>query len=549
MELFHCFDTDISGVELPRIFNNPFCYRPHELCVMAADEVRLRILRNKEWHNDASQGKMFGVLVAQDVTGRVGYLSAYSGLLCGKNSQPFFVPAVYDMLAPDGYFKEEESRIVSLSNKIVALEKSPEYAGLCNRLDLLEQTAKTEISAMRRQMQDAKKERDARRALGGLSPDETAAMVRSSQHQKAEYRRLVKKYESDIAACKQTLLKFENEINAIKNERKERSAALQKWLFRQFKMLNAKGDTKTILQIFEDSNGAFPPAGTGECAAPKLLQYAYRKGLRPLCMAEFWIGASPMGELRRDGNFYGSCKGKCGPLLGFMLQGLTIDAGDTLPAVVTANDIKIIYEDNYIMVVDKPSGLLSVPGLTGGESLQELLQKSRCNADCLVAHRLDMATSGLIVVAKSLDVCKKMQALFASRKVKKSYVALLDGVPETSCGTISLPLSPDYIHRPLQMVDEENGKNSVTEYKILSTVVRGGRELSMALLVPLTGRTHQLRVHCAHKKGLNTPIVGDALYGTYDERLMLHASHLEFNHPVTGELLTLCSKADFLKHP
>ena len=545
MELFHTYDTDISGVELPEKFNNPFRYRPHTLCVLAADEVRAHISKNSAWSMEAAQGKMFGVLVVQDVTGAVGYLAAYSGLLCGSNSHPFFVPAIYDMLAPDGYFKIEESRIVSLNKNIEALETAPEYIRMCSALEQLQQKAETEISSMRTEMQQAKQARDARRVMGNLSDAEKNAMVLDSQHRKAEYKRLVKKYEKEILACRQVMSQYSDKITAMKNERKTRSAELQKWLFRQFNVLNAHGCSKTILQIFQEQSGVLPPAGTGECAAPKLLQYAYRHHLQPLCMAEFWVGASPVGELRRDGCFYGSCKGKCGPLLGYMLQGLCVDALEAAQPVFTIGDIKIVYEDESIMVVNKPSGILSVPGLTGGTSVQELLQRDCCSNSYLAAHRLDMSTSGLLVVAKSAVAYKSMQSVFASRKAKKCYMALLDGVPQAAEGTVALPLAPDYMNRPMQMVDTVNGKEAVTEYKILSTMVYKGRKCAVALLRPITGRTHQLRVHCAHAKGLNTPIVGDELYGTCSERLMLHASHLEFNHPITGEPLAFASIIDF----
>lgn len=545
MELFHRFKIDISGIELPCEFNNPFRYRPHKLCVLAADEVRASISENAEWNNDAGQGKMFGVLVVSNTNGEIGYLAAYSGLLCGSNSQPFFVPAVFDMLSPDGYFKREESGIVSLNNAIDAIENSEEYNRLLSDLNNSCKENDYKIATMRAKMQEAKSVRDAKRAIGGLLHEEEALLVRESQYMKAEYKRLLKKCSDEISVCEKELAIYKEKIEKLKEERKERSAALQKWLFEQFVMLNARGERKNLLRIFKEQLNLFPPAGTGECAAPKLLQYAFLNGLQPLCMAEFWVGASPSGELRRDGCFYGSCKGKCEPVLNFMLQGLDVEDISLNEKNKTIEEVKIVYEDEYLLVVDKPSGMLSVPGLVGGLSLQELLTTKK-KAECLVVHRLDMATSGLIVVAKSLDIYKAVQAMFAGRKVTKCYTALLDGVPNELQGRVELPIASDYMNRPLQMVDERCGKEAHTNYEVLSTLFYKGRECAVVALSPLTGRTHQLRVHCAHVQGLNTPIVGDELYGKPDERLMLHASHLAFNHPVTDEPLIFESQAEFI---
>lgn len=545
MELFHRFTTDISGIELPSKFNNPFHYRPHKLCMLAADEVRASIYENSEWNSDAGKGKMFGLLVVRSANGEIGYLAAYSGLLCGSNSQPFFVPAVFDMLAPDGYFKCEENEIVLLNGKIYAIENSCEYDKLSSAVNDCRRKSDERLAVMRAKMQEAKSVRDARRSVGGLSVDEEELLIRESQYLKAEYKRLQKKCSDEISACEKAFAVYKDKVEKLKEERKKRSAALQKWLFEQFEMLNAHGERKTILQIFEEKLNSLPPAGTGECAAPKLLQYAFLNGLQPLCMAEFWIGASPLGELRRDGCFYGSCKGKCEPVLNYMLQGLEVEDYSMNENCKTIEDIRIVYEDEYFLVVDKPSGILSVPGLNGGLSLQELLT-AKYKSECFIVHRLDMATSGLLVVAKSLAVYKAIQSMFAKRKVTKCYTALLDGVPENLQGSVSLPIAPDFIHRPRQMVDERCGKEALTNYEVLSTLFYKGRECAVAALSPVTGRTHQLRVHCAHVQGLDTPIVGDELYGKPDERLMLHASYLAFNHPVTDEALIFESQSEFV---
>ena len=333
----------------------------------------------------------------------------------------------------------------------------------------------------------------------------------------------------------------------MKEERKRRSATLQRWLFEQFKVLNAGGCEKSLLDIFAAHSGIVPPGGAGECAAPKLLQYAYLNSLVPIAVAEFWVGESPQGEVRRDGCFYGACKSKCEPILGFMLQGLDVEE-NALEKGGDISRIDIVYEDEYIVVVDKPSGVLSVPGIMGGTSVQQWLRDEYLHSNELfVAHRLDMATSGLLVAAKSMEVYKELQRQFAGREVEKQYTAILEGVPRQSEGVIELPLAADYENRPRQKVDYVAGKPAVTRYNVIDTLECDGRRCAVVCFEPITGRTHQLRLHAAHKDGLDCPIVGDALYGTAGERLMLHASRITFVHPVIKEQLMLERKSGFIK--
>ena len=544
--MLHRFSDDISSVEIPGRFNNPFHYRPHPLCVAAVEEVRRSLNADDTLRAEVAKGKMFGVLVVRDEKGEIGYLAAFSGLLAGRNEHPFFVPAVYDMLSPDGYFKREELEISNINEEIRALLASDGYIAAKAAYDESVERCAGEIEAMRKSMHDCKLLRDAKRCAGQLSPEESAALIAESQYQKAELKRLQKGCKEKIAECAAALNIFTEKLNAFKEERRRRSAALQEWLFKEFAVLNANGERRNLFDIFLEYRGIIPPAGAGECAAPKLLQYAYLNNLRPLAMAEFWLGESPVGEVRRDGCYYGSCKGKCEPILDFMLRGLNVE--NALSDIAAADDTKldILFEDDRYIVVNKPFGMLSVPGKVGGLSLQELLCRRYNNENIKVAHRLDMATSGLLVAAKDGDGYKRIQALFAERKVNKIYYALLDGVPSGADGEISLPLLADYMNRPRQMVDFESGSSAVTQYRILSTRPYKGRECALAELQPHTGRTHQLRVHCSHRLGLDTPIVGDELYGKADERLFLHASHLSFVHPYTGENLSFDSPAEFL---
>ena len=546
MSLLHRFKSDISVVEAPQRFNNPFYYSPHPLCVMAAGEVRDMLSLDSALAADAARGKMFGVLVVRDASGSLGYLAAFSGLLAGRNNVPGFVPPVFDLQSPTGYFKQEEGEISALNRRIKETECSDEYVTAVAAVSDTKCAMEQQLAAMRDDMRLGKQRRNELRATGALTPDEEAALVRESQFQKAELKRATARWQQQITECEEALAPLKASIAAMKEERKHRSAALQRWLFEQFKVLNGSGSEKSLLDIFAQHSGIIPPGGAGECAAPKLLQYAYLNSLTPIAVAEFWIGASPAGEVRRDGCYYGACKSKCEPILGFMLQGLDVEE-NALEKGGDISSINIIFEDEHIVVVDKPSGVLSVPGIMGGMSVQQWLRDCYLHSNELfVAHRLDMATSGLLVAAKSMEVYKELQRSFAGREVKKLYTAILDGVPVKSEGTIELPLAPDYDNRPRQKVDTVNGKPAVTRYKVIGTVERNGRQCAVVHFEPVTGRTHQLRVHAAHKDGLDCPILGDSLYGTASERLMLHASRISFVHPAGKGVIALeCNNISF----
>lgn len=545
MELLHRFARDVQPQELPSRFNNPFYYSPHRLCVIAAGAVRDILSCNADLAAEVAKGKMFGVLVVQDAQGQVGFLAAFSGLLAGTNMLDGFVPPVYDLQSPTGYFKQEEERISLLNGKIRERENDSCYIEAVETVAYLRKAMEEELSAMRASMRESKARRSALRSSGALASEEEALLVRESQFQKAELKRATAKWQQKISGAEEAVASFKADITKLKEERRRRSAALQEWLFGQFKVLNTYGQEKSLLDIFREHSSSLPPAGAGECAAPKLLQYAYLHGYKPLAMAEFWVGDSPSGEVRRDGCYYGSCKSKCEPILSYMLQGLDVEE-NALEKGGDISAVEVLYEDEHILVVDKPSGVLSVPGIVGGTSVQQWLRDEYLHSNELyVVHRLDMATSGLLVAAKSVEVYKAMQRMFASREVLKRYIALLDGIPANGEGTIEVPLAEDYINRPRQKVDFAGGKDAITRFKVLRTIAFNGKECALVLFEPITGRTHQLRVHAACKEGLDTPIVGDALYGNIADRLMLHASSLAFCHPVTGEEISLEAKAPF----
>lgn len=610
--MIHFFKKPVSHLALPEKFTYPFHYTPHPLCVLAAEEVKEYIASRKEWQEELASGKMFGVLIVQTDNGitnneenQIGYLAAFSGNLGGKNLHPYFVPPVYDLLQPEGFFKIEEEQISAINIRIRELENSGSYLDSKEKWKIETEQAKAVLNQAKAELKMAKEAREIRRQSSPeLSGEEQASLIRESQYQKAEYKRLEKKWKKRLEELETEVRHFDIEIERLKTERKERSAALQRKLFEQFRMLNAQGEVKDLYTIFEQTVQKVPPAGAGECALPKLLQYAYLHQLKPLAMAEFWWGDSPKNEIRHHGYYYPSCKGKCEPILQHMLQGLEVDENPLLNPVHEEEELEIVFEDEWLLVVNKPAGMLSVPGKAEDrDSVYHRLKKKYPEATGpMIVHRLDMATSGLLLVAKTKEVHRDLQAQFANRSIKKRYVAVLDGViikteKETkpiaekailiakdtvstkktakaertgSTGRIELPLCLNPLDRPRQMVSSEHGKEAITEYQIISESERitsesentfnesnridesersinESRKYTRIVFYPLTGRTHQLRVHAAHPEGLGCPILGDELYGKKADRLYLHAEYIEFRHPIYGDILCIQKEADFHK--
>ena len=527
-----------TNIDEPERFTFPFNYIPHPLCIMAAKELQTYISGTDSWQEEIKKGKMFGVLVVRTKENSLGFLAAYSGLLGGRNDWEYFVPPIYDSQQPDGYFKTQE-RVISQYNKIIEeKEKSPLLLKLKSEAIKIQDNAEKQIAEYKEIMKASKEKRDAMRAA---TTDETvlADITKESQYQKAELRRMKKKLANEVNSVQDSLKTLEHEITEMKEKRKSMSDSLQQWLFEQYLILNAKGGKKTLCEIFADTPQGVPPSGAGDCCAPKLLQYAYENNLKPICMAEFWWGQSPKAEIRHHLHYYPACRSKCKPILGFMLQGLNVDP-DPHDKELDEERLKIVYSDEYIIVVSKPSGILSMPGLVKRQSVVDILKEEFGEGYYMPAHRLDMDTSGLIVVARNKYVLRKLHEQFAGRKVKKRYAAILDGIPDVPRhGVINLPLATSLHNRPLQTVDETNGKTAITEYDIERTE----HDKTYIKLFPHTGRTHQLRVHCAHTEGLATPILGDSLYGHPSaSRMMLHAEYISFRHPATGKTVSFEDK-------
>lgn len=542
--MLHRFTTSITDIPLPERFTYPFCYTPHPLCILAAKEVQSYLTRQTAWKDELRQGKMFGVLIVQTEHGETGYLAAFSGILAGKNLHPFFVPPVYDLLQPQGFFKIEEENISSINRNIRQLENDKAYAALSAELARTIQSAEDILATAKAQLKEAKTAREQRRKEKELNAQEEAELIRESQFQKAEYKRLERSWKARITTLQTQTEDWERRISALKSERKTRSAALQQKLFEQFGMLNYRGEVKNLCEIFGQTVHKTPPAGAGECAAPKLLQQAYLHGWKPIAMAEFWWGDSPKTEIRHHGHYYPACKGKCEPILQHMLQGLQVEENPMLKRMqVPSKNLEIVYEDPWLSVINKPAGMLSVPGKKDAVSVYSLMREQYPEADSpLTVHRLDMATSGLMLIAKTKRVHQNLQAQFKNRLVRKRYVALLEGIVPKDKGTVDLPLCLNPLDRPRQMVHTEHGKPAITDYQVLE---RLDGKRTRIVFYPRTGRTHQLRIHAAHPLGLHCPIIGDELYGEKADRLYLHAEYLEFTHPITGETVRITKEAEF----
>lgn len=526
-----------TNIAPPIRFTYPMCYTPHPLARMACERLMADMTHEPFAGSLWREGKMFGVLVVGDDSGVCGYLAAYSGQILGRYDWQGFVPPIYDLTVPDGEFKRKETEISSINNRVKALENGKRFTDIRNAICQIEDERQRVVAEFRQRMAKAKQSRDEKRRRGNLTDEEKTTMAHESQYMKAELRRITHSFDERMKPLKEEERAMEDEIATLKKKRKTMSDNLQRWLFEQYHVLNALGESRTVTDIFSEYAHCMPPSGTGECCAPKLLQYAYSHHLRPLCMAEFWYGAPPRMELRRHGCYYPACRSKCKPLMAHMLIGLDVDP-DPIATSEVEHHIDIVYDDDCIVVVNKPSGMLSVPGKGSAESVYSETKRLFSDAKGpLIVHRLDMDTSGLMVIAKTKEAHQELQEQFVKHDIRKTYVALLDGLLPTDTprhGTISIPLRPDIDDRPRQMVDFVHGKRAITSYEVISE--QSGQTL--IALHPMTGRTHQLRVHCAHPEGLNTPIVGDRLYGKSSERLCLHAQRITFRHPVTGKQMT-----------
>lgn len=532
---FHPLDTQLPA---PRRMNDPFHYTPDPLCLLAAEVVQRQLPAHP------AEGKMVGVLLVEH-EGQLGYLQAFSGQTDWALPMDEFVPPVFDYLRPEGYFKRREEEIVQVSHRLATLLANPRYQHLLQERTRLEHDYETTLADLRARANVAKALRDQRRKEAHISEQEREAMVRESQFHKGQIRRLKAHHHEMLRQLEADLRYFDRERDHLSVNRKRMSEELQAWLFAQFRMRNARGEEKDLLAIFDAWHATHLspkaqrrvercPSGAGECCEPKLLQYAYLHQMHPRSIAMFWWGPSPKEEVRHHGQYYPACQLRCRPILTWMMQGLDAEVKPIIshPSL----QLRVLYEDDQLAVIEKPTGLLSVPGKGDAPSVISLLSdRWEGKEGPYSVHRLDCFTSGLMVVARTLEAQKDLQAQFAHRTTHKEYTALCQYTEDLYAGKkgeISLPLAPDYLDLPRMRVDLAHGKPAHTLYEVLRIVtLDDGSRAVLLRLTPTTGRTHQLRVHCAHADGLHAPIIGDPLYGLPGRRLCLHATILEFDHP------------------
>ena len=556
MSLFHLFKSDVSEIELPKRFTFPFYYEPHRLAKLAAKELQDYLKIQTDFiHNfgfDANDsknaiGKMFGVLVVKNQNGQLGYLAAFSGKLEDESCPETFVPPVFDLRTPHSFYRKGEEEIGNINQQLTALKKDPKYLLLKKNVQKKSKEIEKDLELQRKKMKRSQKERKLRKntAAQNLTAKDfaifTTKLTQESFNDQFFYKELLAYYTLKINQNRKEFLSYETQITTLKKLRKDTSALLQKTLFEKFQFLNSKKESKALIDIFNNPE-IKPPAGSGECAAPKLLQFAFKNELTPICMAEFWWGVSPNSDIKKHQNFYPACQGRCKPILTHMLDGITMDENLLLKEISTDKALEIIYEDDALIVVNKPAEFLSVPGKEISDSVYTRIKEQYPDATGpLIVHRLDMSTSGILLLTKTKEANKALQSQFIKRTIKKRYIALLEGDVSGEKGKISLPLRLDLDDRPKQLVCFEHGKNAETIWEVINREQGKTR----VYLYPITGRTHQLRVHAAHKNGLNHPILGDDLYGTKQDRLHLHAEFIAFTHPTTQEKMSFRVPPDF----
>jgi tRNA pseudouridine32 synthase/23S rRNA pseudouridine746 synthase len=555
---FTRFSSSIEKYHLPERFTFPFYYQPHPLCMLAAQQLQQHLETQTQWqHNfglldDPNNiiGKMFGVLLVKNAAGELGFISAFSGKLAEQNHIHGFVPPVFDLLTEDSFFLSEKVAINTLNKKITELQDTPKLFVLKQALITLKALHSQQLLVLRGELVENRKARKIQRQTlqsdinSSIADKGLTELAQQSVYDKWRLKALNNQSQQSVEQLQVKVDELIEPIAELKLQRKILSADLQHRIFSQYQFLNKELIPKSLVDIFADTALKTPPAGAGECAAPKLLHYAFQQHLTPLAMAEFWWGASPKSEVKKHQQYYPACTGKCQPILKHMLVGMPLDENPFLYNYAQGKSLDIIYQDQYILIVNKPSEFLSVPGKEVSDSVYLRIKQQFPDATGpIIVHRLDMSTSGLMVIALNPQANKYLQKQFIHREVHKQYVALVEGLPLQDNGEIHLPLRGDLYDRPKQIVCNQDGKQAKTFWQVLERYP--ARNQTKVLLTPHTGRTHQLRVHCAHAQGLNMPIVGDDLYGTLANRLHLQAQSLKIKHPVSKQVMTFKLEAEF----
>ncbi|WP_299122994.1 RluA family pseudouridine synthase [uncultured Tenacibaculum sp.] len=541
MTKFIHFTSSINTISLPPKFDYPHNYSPHKLAIIAANELQKYLKKQTDFeHNFGIEnnttkdalGKMFGVLVVKNSNEEIGYLAAFSGKIENSSVHQHFVPPVYDILDKNGFYIQTENKLNQINQELFELENNIQFTTIKNDYNTL---SLTNEKLLNEEHSKIKARRKLRKQLG----KQNNQLNINEEFYLREYEVYLK---AKIPPLEKEFLSYQQKVNQLKKQRKKLSAWVQTEIFKHYQFLNQEKETQNLLDVFKNSKQNIP-AGAGDCCAPKLLQYAFKHGLTPICMAEFWWGKPLATSVRKHKNFYPACTGKCKPILTHMLKGILVTKNPLLEQLsVNKKDITVIYEDDALMVINKPEELLTVAGKEIQDSVyQRIKNKYPKITGPIIVHRLDMSTSGILLIAKNEYIYKALQAQFINKTVHKRYVALLDGTLSKNNGSINLPLRVDLDDRPKQLVCNEHGKPALTKWETIE--VNDGK--TKVHFYPITGRTHQLRVHAAHNLGLNTSIVGDDLYGEKSNRLHLHAEHIEFIHPITKEKVSFTSACTF----
>jgi len=549
---FFKFNKPIDMYTLPKQFTYPFCYTPHNVCLEAIKQLQDVVTSYSHWNHDfgidhfvegSNVGKMFGVLVVQNSAHEIGFLAAFSGKIGESQVYPHFVPPISNIMESGSFYRTGEDELKHINDAIYTMQQSVEYTRAIQEYTTICKQAELELATKKQEIANNKLQRKAIRKTIAQTHDQEIILhqlAKQSSDEHFAYKQLLAFWNKRKEEAQKHVDFFEIQIQQLKEERKRKSAALQQQIFDTYNFLNARGETANVREIFAHTEVGVPPAGAGDCAAPKLLQYAYMHAYKPIAMAEFWWGQSPKSEIRKHLHTYPSCKAKCEPILGFMMQGLDVEPNPILQKLAKHKVPEIVYEDDALLVINKPADMLSVPGKIEAESVYTYFQ-AQYDFPLYMVHRLDMSTSGILIIAKSLEVFTALQKQFTLRTIRKQYVAIVEGVVAQDSGTIQLPLRVDLDNRPSQIVCFAHGKPAITTWKVVKRMHNATR----IHLYPHTGRTHQLRVHCAHSQGLNCPIRGDELYGTPADRLYLHAQYIHFEHPTTKKKMSFTVEADF----
>lgn len=532
---------------LPDRFTFPYYYAPHKTCELAMLDLQSRL--QKAGVDGDSLGQLYAVLLTQDLnTGELGYLSAHGGLALDESlvaplSSIEFVPSAFEKTRFELVCGGLINQVTEQAKQIESFEQLHNLAELNIRLELAKEQSATEIANFQKQMANNKTERDALRASYEASMQEIPGsfghtaqgsdllkqLGAASSQEKRDLKALRVKWKQAIAELQSNIDTINTTLHDKRKQYAELAVRLEEQRLSHYHFLNASNQTKSLLKLL---NGKEALEGTGDCCLPKLLNFAFRHNLKPLALAEFWWGRPPRQEIRQHGNLYPVCQSRSFEILEHQLEGMALEDNPLIVNPAVGKQFDIVYEDKEIVVVNKPAEFLSVPGKFIEDSVYSRIKAKYPDATGpLIIHRLDMSTSGLLILALTAESNRHIQKQFIERTVEKRYTALLDGDVQGESGDISLPLRGDITDRPRQLVCHQYGKKAQTHWQ----VVRRSEGKTKVHLYPKTGRTHQLRVHCAHPDGLGTPITGDDLYGYKRDRLHLHAGYLKLVHPTTGQ--------------